>query len=44
MRIHAFGEESAPVIVMLPGSFCNADTMENIITSREAEFLILAVD
>ncbi|MCR4669201.1 MAG: alpha/beta hydrolase, partial [Clostridia bacterium] len=44
MRIHAFGEESAPVIVMLPGSFCNADTMENIITRLESEFRILAVD
>ena len=44
MRIHACGDERAPVVVMLPGSFCNADTMANIITELEAEFHILAVD
>ena len=44
MRIHSYGEEHAPVIIMLPGSFCNADTMENIITGLEAEFRVLAVD
>ncbi len=44
MRIHSYGEEHAPVIIMLPGSFCNADTMENIITRLEAEFRVLAVD
>ena len=26
MRIHTCGEESAPVVIMLLGSFCNADT------------------
>ena len=30
MRIHTYGEKEAPVIIMLPGSFCNADTMANI--------------
>ena len=44
MRIHSYGEEYAPVIIMLPGSCCNADTMENIITGLEAEFRVLAVD
>ena len=44
MRIHTFGDEQAPVVIMLPGSFCNADTMANIITELEAEFHILAVD
>ena len=44
MRIHTFGAESAPVVIMLPGSFCNADTMANIITRLEREFHILAVD
>ena len=31
MRIHTYGEKDAPVVIMLPGSFCNADTMANII-------------
>ena len=44
MRIHAFGAEHAPVVIMLPGSFCNADTMANIISVLEAEFRVLAVD
>ena len=44
MRIHAYGKEQNPVIIMLPGSFCNADTMANIITKLESEFRILAVD
>ena len=44
MRIHTYGQEGAPVVVMLPGSFCNADTMENIITELERDFRILAVD
>ena len=44
MRIHTYGEEHAPVIIMLPGSFCNADTMMNIITELKKEFHILAVD
>ncbi len=44
MRIHTCGEERAPVVIMLPGSFCNADTMMNIIMGLEAEFHILAVD
>ena len=44
MRIHSFGEERAPVIVMLPGSFCNADTMGNIIGMLEQDFHVLAVD
>ena len=44
MKIHTYGSEHAPVIIMLPGSFCNADTMTNIITILEPEFHILAVD
>ena len=44
MRIHTYGVEGAPVVIMLPGSFCNADTMMNIIMGLEAEFHILAVD
>ena len=44
MRIHTFGKEKAPVIIMLPGSFCNADTMAKIIHRLEGEFHILAVD
>ena len=44
MRIHTFGGERMPVVIMLPGSFCNADTMANIITELSAEFHILAVD
>ena len=44
MRIHPYGEERKPVVIMLPGSFCNADTMANIITKLENEFRILAVD
>ena len=44
MRIHLYGEMHSPVIIMLPGSFCNADTMTNIITRLETEFQILAVD
>lgn len=44
MRIHSYGDVHAPVIVMLPGSFCNADTMLNIISQLEAEFHMLAVD
>ena len=44
MRIHTYGAENAPVVIMLPGSFCNADTMANIITKLEREFHILAVD
>jgi len=44
MRVHTYGEERAPVVIMLPGSFCNADTLMNIIMELEAEFHILAVD
>ena len=44
MKIHAYGAEHAPVIIMLPGSFCNADTMTNIIEKLEGEFRVLAVD
>ena len=44
MRIHTYGESNDPVMIMLPGSFCNADTMANIISKLEAEFRVLAVD
>ena len=44
MRIHLYGEIHSPVIIMLPGSFCSADSMTNIITQLETEFQILAVD
>ena len=44
MRIHSYGMEGTPVIIMLPGSFCNADTMADIITMLKPEFHILAVD
>ena len=44
MRIHTFGQERSPVVIMLPGSFCNADTMANIIAELKGEFRILAVD
>ena len=44
MRFCARGDERAPLVVMLPGSFCNADTMANIIAELEGEFHILAVD
>ena len=44
MRIHTYGDEYAPVVIMLPGSFCNADTLTNIITELGAAFHILAVD
>ena len=30
MRIHDDGVKSAQVMVMLPGSFCNADSMANM--------------
>ena len=44
MRIHSFGENGKPVMIMLPGSFCNADTMDNIIQQFKDDFHILAVD
>ena len=44
MKIHSFGEENKSTIIMLPGSFSNADTMENIIRKTETEFHVLAVD
>jgi len=44
VRIHTYGEKDAPVIIMLPGSFCNADTMANIIARLKRDFHILAVD
>lgn len=44
MRIHEFGDEHAPIVIMLPGSFCNADTMTNITEVLQKEFRILAVD
>lgn len=44
MKIHTYGEKHSPVVIMLPGSFCNADSMTNIITRLETEFQILAVD
>ena len=44
MRIHTYGEERSPVVIMLPGSFCNADTMTNIVAELEGAFRILAVD
>ena len=44
MKIHTYGEKSAPLVIMLPGSFCNADTMMNIISKLQEEFYVLAVD
>jgi NTP pyrophosphatase (non-canonical NTP hydrolase) len=44
VKIHTFGEKDRPVVIMLPGSFCNADTMADIIKRLETEFYILAVD
>ena len=44
MRIHTYGEKGAQVVIMLPGSFCNADTMGNIIIRLKEDFHILAVD
>ena len=44
MRIHTYGDERAPAVIMLPGSFCNADTMANISDRLKDEFRILAVD
>lgn len=44
MRIHTYGDQRAPVVILLPGSFCNADTLANIIAELKAEFRILAVD
>lgn len=44
MRIHTYGEKDTPVVIMLPGSFCNADTMANIIERLETEFYVLAAD
>ena len=44
MRIHTYGEKDASVVIMLPGSFCNADTMSNIIARMKRDFHILAVD
>ncbi len=44
MKIHTYGNEHAPTIIMLPGSLCNADTMANIIAGLDKEFHILAVD
>ncbi len=44
MKIHTYGDKQAPVVIMLPGSFCNADTMANIISVLEKELRILAVD
>ncbi len=37
MRIHNYGEKNTPVIIMLPGSFCNADTMANLISNPMAK-------
>ena len=42
MRIHSYGMEGTPAIIMLPGSFCNADTMadrvlELLADSKRAE-------
>ena len=44
MRIHTYGNKNAPIVILLPGSFCNADTMANIIAELKTEFRILAVD
>ena len=44
MKIHTCGNENDPVVIMLPGSFCNADTMANIMARLENEFRIVAVD
>ena len=44
MRIHDDGVKSAPVMIMLPGSFCNADSMANVISRLETEYRILTVD
>ncbi len=44
MRIHTYGEKNAPAIIMLPGSFCNADAMADLIAELETEFRVLAVD
>ena len=44
MKIHTYGEKDTPVVIRLPGSFCNADTMANIIEKLETEFYVLAVD
>ena len=44
MKIHSYGNEHAPTIIMLPGSFCNADTMANIINVLSPQYHILAAD
>ena len=44
MRIHTYGAAGAPVIIMLPGSFCNADTMANLTDRLKGTFRVLAVD
>ncbi len=44
MRIHTYGEGNDLVMIMLPSSFCNADTTVNILSKREAEFRVPAVE
>ena len=44
MKIHSYGNEHAPTIIMLPGSFCNADTMANIINVLSPQYHNLAAD
>ena len=37
MRIHDDGVKSAPIMIMLPGSFCNADSMANMTKPNKTE-------
>lgn len=43
MKLHLFGKADAPLIVMLPGSFCPGETMAYLYTLLQTEYRICTV-
>lgn len=42
MKFNKFGDKNSPVIIMLAGSFCPAESMENIYSRLKSDFYIIA--
>lgn len=43
MRFDIFGNRNKPVIIMLPGSFCPAESMKNLYDKLCSDFYVIAV-
>ena len=42
MIFNTFGNKEAPVIIMLAGSFCPAEGMENLYSELQKQFYVIA--